>query len=63
LLADEAAGKLKGEHAEVTAIDKAAQHGLFPSALVTTRDFCPACAKVIEDIGGVIIDARTAIWE
>jgi RHS repeat-associated protein len=63
LEAGEIAGKQRGAHAEVTAIDKDSQLALSPSALVATRDFCPACSKAIEDIGGVIIDAGTAIWE
>jgi hypothetical protein len=61
--AGEVAGKQKGAHAEVTAIDTASNLGLSPSALVATRDFCPSCAKAIEAIGGVIVDARTAIWK
>lgn len=63
-LADgEVAAKQSGAHAEITALDKAAELGLSPSALATSWDICPDCANAIRNLGGVIIDARTAIWK
>jgi hypothetical protein len=63
-LADgEIAAKQSGAYAEITALDKAAELGLSPSALATSWDICPDCANAIRNLGGVIIDARTAIWK
>jgi hypothetical protein len=49
-------------HAEVTALAHAAGAGAAPQWLVSTRNFCPACATVIEKTGGVILDLKTAVW-
>jgi hypothetical protein len=59
----EIAAKLPGEHAEITALQEAIARGFKPKAISTTRDFCPACRKALEDAGATITGPRTAIWK
>jgi RHS repeat-associated protein len=58
----EVAAKLPGAHAEVTALQHAAENGLTPQALGVTRDICPACQAAIRASGGTLTSARTAVW-
>jgi RHS repeat-associated protein len=55
--------RLPGEHAEITALQEAARRGLRPRAIVTTRDFCPDCRRVLEEAGARITGPRTAVWD
>ncbi len=59
----EIAARLPGEHAEITALQEAARRGLRPRAIVTTRDFCPDCRRVLEEAGARITGPRTAVWD
>ena len=62
LQAGEIAASFRDAHAEATALAKAQQLGAIPRAIAVTRTICPACAKLIEDAGGILTSARTAIF-
>lgn len=54
--------KLRGAHAEITALEYAAKNGMRPRALAVTRKICPDCAAEIERSGGTLTSPTTAIW-
>jgi RHS repeat-associated protein len=54
--------KLVGEDAEITALTEAKRRGAKLRAIATTRDFCPACRKALEESGAIISGPRTAYW-
>jgi hypothetical protein len=58
----EMAVKLRGAHAEITALSGAQKAGLVPRALATTRPICSACAGEIESAGGRLTSETTAIF-
>jgi RHS repeat-associated protein len=58
----EVAAKLPGAHAEVTALEHAAQNGLTPAQMAVSRTICPACRAAIEQSGGQLTSPTTAIW-
>lgn len=58
----EMAARLPGAHAEVTALQHAANCGLKPADLVTSRPFCTACTRYIQESGGQITSPTTASW-
>jgi RHS repeat-associated protein len=58
----EVAAKLPGAHAEVTALQYAAQNGLTPQAIGVTRAICPACQAAIRASGGTLTSPTTAVW-
>jgi RHS repeat-associated protein len=58
----EIAARAPGVHAEITALDKAANIGATPSQLAVTRDICPVCASVIESLGGRLTSPKTAVF-
>jgi len=58
----EAAARLPGAHAEVTALTQAQQAGVTPQAMAVTRTICPQCAAVIEASGGTVTSPTTAMW-
>jgi hypothetical protein len=58
----EAAAKLPGAHAEVTALQHAAQNGLTPAQMAVSRKICPACRAAIEQSGGQLTSSTTATW-
>jgi RHS repeat-associated protein len=60
LTTGEIAAKLPTAHAEITALSAAEEAGLLPRALATTRTICPACATVIESLGGKLTSPTTA---
>ncbi|MER7243832.1 RHS repeat-associated core domain-containing protein [Kribbella sp. NPDC000426] len=60
--ADDVLGKDPGLHAETTALKTAAEEGLTPAAIGTSKDFCPACQTALKDAGAVITGPRTAVW-
>ena len=60
---DEVAAKLKGEHAEVTALAHARENNLQPKRLAASRPICDECAEEIRASGGTLTSDRTAIWE
>jgi tRNA(Arg) A34 adenosine deaminase TadA len=62
LQAGEVAARLPGAHAEITALTAAQEAGFAPRALATTRAICPACAAVIESLGGRLVGANTAVF-
>jgi RHS repeat-associated protein len=59
----ELAAKMTGEHAEITALRRAGELGLTPSALAVTREICPGCRAAIEGAGGVLTGLTSAIWK
>ncbi len=59
----ETAAKLPGAHAEVTALEGAAQAGAKPQALGVSRPICDACKATIEESGGTLTSPTTAVWE
>ncbi|WP_026096990.1 RHS repeat-associated core domain-containing protein [Ideonella sp. B508-1] len=58
----EVAAKLPGAHAEVTALQHAAQNGLTPAQMAVSRTICPTCRAAIEQSGGQLTSPTTAIW-
>ena len=58
----EVTAKLPGAHAEVTALQHAAQNGLAPRAIGVTRPICPACQAAIKASGGTLTSPTTAVW-
>lgn len=58
----EVAAKLRGAHAEVTALAHAKAGGLAPKALAVTRAICPRCAAAIEAVGGTLTSSTITIW-
>jgi RHS repeat-associated protein len=63
LEAGEIAARLRGAHAEVTALAHARAAGLAPEALATIRPICSACAAVIEANGGRLTSRFTATFD
>jgi len=59
---DDVLAKMPGEHAEVTGMKKAAEEGLTPTAIGTSRDICTSCRAALEESGATIISARFAAW-
>lgn len=59
----ETAAKLPGAHAEVTALQGAAQAGAKPQALGVSRPICDGCKAAIEESGGTLTSPTTAVWE
>lgn len=49
-------------HAEVTALEAAAEAGLTPARLVTSWNICASCQAVIEDTSGVLTSLRGALF-
>jgi tRNA(Arg) A34 adenosine deaminase TadA len=62
LLPEEIAARLPGAHAEVTALEKAAELGATPQSLAVTRIICERCAAAIEASGGTLTGPKTAVW-
>ncbi|PKQ18861.1 MAG: hypothetical protein CVT66_11855 [Actinobacteria bacterium HGW-Actinobacteria-6] len=58
----EVGAKLPGAHAEVTALQHAAQNGLTPAEMAVSRTICPTCRAAIEQSGGQLTSPTTAIW-
>ena len=58
----EVAAKLPGAHAEITALEHAAQSGLTPQAIGVTRTICPECEAAIRASGGTLTSPTTAVW-
>jgi hypothetical protein len=58
----EVAATLPGAHAEVTALQHAAQSRMTPASMAVTRAICPMCAAAIEESGGVLTSPTTVIW-
>jgi hypothetical protein len=58
----EVAARLPGAHAEVTALQHAAQNGLTPAEMAVSRTICSACKAAIEESGGQLTSPTTAIW-
>lgn len=58
----EVAAKLPGAHAEVTALQHAAQNGLTPAQMAVSRTICASCRAAIEQSGGQLTSPTTAIW-
>jgi hypothetical protein len=58
----EKAGKLRGKHAEITALNEAEKAGLTPRAMATTRRICRTCQTAIKDKNGVLTGKTTAIF-
>jgi RHS repeat-associated protein len=58
----EVAARLPGEHAEITALQHAADNGLTPGAIGVTRPICPSCQAAIEGSGGKLTSPTTAKW-
>ena len=58
----EVAAKLPGAHAEVTALQHAAQNGMTPAQMAVSRAICPACRTAIEQSGGQLTSSTTATW-
>jgi hypothetical protein len=54
--------KLRGEHAEVTALNEAQVRGLSPSRMAVSRPICPRCQATIEGSGGTLTSSTTATW-
>jgi hypothetical protein len=59
----EIAAKAPGEHAEITVLKGAAENGLTPRSMATTRDMCPSCQAAVEKSGGTVTGPRTAEWK
>lgn len=53
--------KLPGAHAEITALQHAAQNGSRPTAMGVSRATCPACATVLEQSGGTLTSPTAVI--
>ncbi len=56
------AARLAGAHAELTALEHAAQNGFVPTQLTASRPFCQECIEAIEAAGGIITSPTTAIF-
>jgi hypothetical protein len=56
----EIAAKSPRAHAELTALEHAAQAGLRPAQIKASRPFCPECIEAIEAAGGKITSPTTA---
>jgi hypothetical protein len=59
---EEIAAKAPRVHAEITALDKAANMGAIPSKLAVTRAICPECTAIIEFRGGRLTSPTTAVF-
>jgi RHS repeat-associated protein len=59
---DDVLAKSPGDHAEITVLKGAAQEGLTPRGLGTSRDICPDCAAALEEAGATITGPRSAWW-
>jgi RHS repeat-associated protein len=57
-----AASPMPGTHAEVTALQSAAEMGATPQGMATSRPICPSCAGQIEASGGTVTGPNTATW-
>jgi RHS repeat-associated protein len=51
-----------GAHAEVTALNHAANNGLTPSSITTSRPICSSCQNAIQQSGGTVTSPTTAQW-
>ncbi len=60
--AGEILARQSGAHGEVTVLNQAANSGLTPSSITTSKAFCPACQNVIQQSGGTITSPTTATW-
>ena len=59
---EEIAAKLRGAHAEITALSAAKKASLIPHAIATTRPICPRCRAAIEKARGVLTSKYTAVF-
>jgi tRNA(Arg) A34 adenosine deaminase TadA len=55
-------GRLRGEHAEITALKAAGEAGLTPRGIATTTNICPTCRSALEQAGATITGPRSAWW-
>ncbi len=56
-------GRLPGEHAEITALDRAYKAGLTPAQMAVSREICPICRLVIwARRGRISNDGRGVVW-
>jgi hypothetical protein len=62
LQSNEVAAKAPGAHAEVTALQHAAEAGLTPQVMSTTRPICTNCSSEIQRSGGTLTSPTTATW-
>ncbi|GGA46473.1 RHS repeat-associated core domain-containing protein [Dyella nitratireducens] len=60
--AGEQLARQPGAHAEVTALNHAANNGLTPSSITTSRPICPSCQAAIQQSGGTVTSPTTAQW-
>jgi len=54
-------GKAPGLHAEITAMQAAAENGLTPEAIGSSWNICPACQAALKEAGAEITGPRTAV--
>lgn len=59
----EVAAQLPDAHAEITALEHAAQMNASPSELAVTRNICSDCEKAIGASGGTLTSKTTAVWK
>ena len=55
-------GRMRGAHAEITAMDAAGKAGLTPWQMAVSRPICPACQAAIEGSGGTVAPGGTFAW-
>lgn len=58
----EVSAKLRGAHAEVTALAHATKNGWKPRRMHVSRDICDKCKAKIEESGGQLTSSTTAVW-